>query len=261
MRPRVLSQRQSRAFTLIELLVVIAIIAILAGMLLPALSRAKKQAKLPVCQNNQRQLAMGMRFYSEDSGRWVNYYPGSATAAPYQLQPNTGMPGATMEQDFNGSGTYVGPFMTWMDLVFPFTGNLSLFRCPAVPLSPASGYQGYNVHHYGYNGYLGGRMVGGGRGYRDITTEVVFNPDKVLVTADFNLIWAYFMNPGDWLNQAQNPGAQGANHPRKHAAVYRHDEKSIVSFADGRVGFAESSDTSFYGAAGVSGHFDPNLVR
>ena len=89
MKPTTISSRTptKEGFTLIELLVVIAIIAILAGMLLPSLSRAKESGKRIACVNNLRQLSLSLSLYAgNNDGRnlWsaiVNVRPSTAPSA------------------------------------------------------------------------------------------------------------------------------------------------------------------------------------
>lgn len=87
------ARRHQAAFTLLELLVVIAIIAILAGLLLPALATARNSGKKAVCLSNLRQTGIALQVYADDNGGNIPFGPKAPPfTSPADFYPSTGTP-------------------------------------------------------------------------------------------------------------------------------------------------------------------------
>jgi prepilin-type N-terminal cleavage/methylation domain-containing protein/prepilin-type processing-associated H-X9-DG protein len=222
--------RTRKAFTLIELLVVIAIIAILASMLLPALSRAKAKAWQAGCRNNLKQMTLGLLMYLNDNN---NTFPACASRNTYGFQTNdwiywrTNQPAYPIENSLIvaplGSGRY----------------SSNIFRCPAdrdntARLQAPSDHGAYNYSYsmtsFGPDRGIASVMYNGAWSPFKITQIV--NPAKKLVIAEEQSV-----SSGP---ECSDPNGEVINDGRFVAdgndrLTSRHSKKADISFGDGHV--------------------------
>lgn len=125
------SASRRSGFTLVELLVVIAIIAILAALLLPALSRAKKEAWRIDCLNNLRQLTVGCHLYAGDNG---DFMPPNLTILglpPALIDVYVGWAGGNVQPSTSKPTDVTNTTLLQLSVIYPYNPNLGIFRCPA----------------------------------------------------------------------------------------------------------------------------------
>jgi prepilin-type N-terminal cleavage/methylation domain-containing protein/prepilin-type processing-associated H-X9-DG protein len=147
-----------RAFTLIELLVVIAIIAILAALLLPALSKAKQKAWATSCISNLHQIGLGMRMFADDNNE---FYPQSGNKILWG------------QTDPDGSGLH-----GWMEQIISYTVNTNVYHCPGNVQLPADNQSPFNY----FNGCRAAYETAGG--FAPVKNTQILFPTAYVLSGD-----------------------------------------------------------------------------